>query len=66
MVINLDSFEVENTPKKIKKLIRNNNIITNIYRIQTYDSIMHGYLCIGFIDFMLKNSFSPNKYEKND
>ena len=26
-----------------------NNIITNIYRIQAYDSIM-----IGFIDFMLK------------
>ena len=27
---------------------------TNIYRIQAYDSIMSGYFCIGFIDFMLK------------
>ena len=35
---------------------------------------MCGYLCIGFIDFMLKgkslpdytNLFSPNDYEKND
>ena len=34
---------------------------------------MRGYVCIGFIDFMLKvisvvdytNLFSPNKYEKN-
>ena len=54
--------------------MRNNNIITNIYRIQAYDSIMSGYFCIGFIDFMLKarsfldytNLFSPNEYEKND
>ena len=49
-------------------------MITNIYRIQAYDSIMCGYFCIGFIDFMLKgkslldytNLFSPNDYEKND
>ena len=46
----------------------------NIYRIQPYDSIMCGYFCIRFIDFMLKgkslldytNLFSPNDYEKND
>ena len=50
------------------------NIITDIYRIQAYDSIMCGYFCIGFIDFMLKakslleytNLFSPNNYAKND
>ena len=47
--------------------------MTNIYRIQAYNSIMCGYFCIGFIDFMLKgkslldykNLFSPNNYEKN-
>ena len=45
-----------------------------MYRIQVYDSIMCGYFCIEFIDFMLKgktsldyaNLFYPNKYEKND
>ena len=50
------------------------NIITDIYRIQAYNSIMYGYFCIGFIDFWLKgkrlldyrNLFSPNDYEKND
>ena len=46
-----DSFEVYHIPKKKKKFIGNKNIITNIYRIQTYNSIMCGYLCIGFIDF---------------
>ena len=37
-----DSFGVENIPKEIKNIIGNKNIITNIYRIQTYDSIMCG------------------------
>ena len=42
------------TKLKEKKIIGNKNILTNIYRIQAYDSIMYGYFCIGFIDFMLK------------
>ena len=29
------------------------NIITNIYRIQAYNSTLCGYFCIIFIDFML-------------
>ena len=69
-----DSFGVEHFPKEIKKFIGNKNIITNIYRIQAYDSMMCGYFCIGFIDFMLSgkslldytNLFSRNDYEKND
>ena len=48
------SFGVEHIPKDIRKFFGNKNIITNIYRIQAYDSIMCGYLCLGFIDFMLK------------
>ena len=44
-----DSFGVENISKHIKKFIGNKNI-TNVYRIQVYNSIMCGYLYIGFID----------------
>ena len=69
-----DSFGVEHIPKEIKTFINNKNIKTNIFRIQAYDSIMCGYFCIGFIDFMLagkslteyKNLFSPNNLKKND
>ena len=69
-----DSFGVEHIPKEIKKVIEIKNVKTNIYRIQTYDSIIYGYFCIGFIDFMLRgkrlleytNLFSPNENEKND
>ena len=73
-VIDFDSFGVEHIPKEIKTFISNKNIKTNIFRIQAYDSIMCGYFCIGFIDFMLAgktlteytNLFSPNNFKKND
>ena len=52
----------------------NKNIKTNIFGIQAYDSIMCGYFCIGFIDFMFEgkslieytNLFSPNDFKRND
>ena len=37
-IIYFDTFVVEHIPKEIKKFIGNKNI-TNIYRIQAYDSI---------------------------
>ena len=52
--IYFNSYGAEDIPKEIKKIIGNKNIITNIYRIQAYDSIMCRYFCVGFIDFMLK------------
>ena len=69
-----DSFGVEHIPKEIMKFIDNKNIIANIFRIQAYDSIMCGYICIGFINFMINgnsltdftNLFSPNDFKKND
>ena len=69
-----DSFGVEHIPKEVQKFIDDRNIISNIYRIQNYDSIMCGYFCIGFIDYMFKgksltdytNLFSPNNLKKND
>ena len=73
-VTHFDSFAVEHVPKEIIKFFDNKNIITNIFRIQAYDSIMCGYFCIGFINFMFKgnsligftNRFSPNDLRKND
>ena len=69
-----DSFGVEHIPKEIKTFINNKSIKTDIFRIQAYDSIMFGYFCIGFIDFMLKGKtlteytslFSTNNFKKND
>ena len=74
-----DPFGVEHIPKEIIKFIEsgfpdNKNMITNIFRIQAYDSIICGYFCIGFINFMFNgnsltdytNLFSPNDLKKND
>ena len=52
-VIYFDSFGVEHIPKEIKTSINNKNIKINIFGIQEYDSIMCGYFCVSFIDFML-------------
>ena len=68
-----DGLGVENIPKEIQKFIGSKNFITNIYRIQAYNSMMCGYFCIGLIYFMLKgkslldytNLFSTNDYGKN-
>ena len=83
IVTYFDSFGVEHIPKEIMKFInrtsfglgsRRKQIITNNYRIPAYDSIMCGYFCIGFINFMFNgksladytNIFSPNNFNKND
>ena len=83
IVTYFDSFGVEHIPKEIMEFInrtsfgldsRRKKIITNIYRIQAYDSIMCSYFCIGFINFIFNgkslidytNLFSPNDSNKND
>ena len=73
-IIYFDSFGVENVPKEIEKFIGYKNIKTNIFKIQANNSIMYGYFCIGFIDFLLAGKtlidytslFSPYDFKKND
>ena len=73
-IVYFDSFGVEHVPEEIKEFIGNKNIKANIFRVQANDSVMCGYFCIGFIDFMLAgkkltdfmNIFSPHDFEKND
>ena len=55
-IIYFDSFGAEHIPREIMKFIAHKKIITNIYRIQAYDSIMSGYFCIGFINFMFNDN----------
>ena len=66
-----DSFRVEHIPKEIKTFIdRSLSITTILFRIQANDSIMCGYFCIGFMNFMLvgetwtdfTNLFSPDNF----
>ena len=60
--------------KKLENSWEIKKIVTNICRIQAYDSKICGYFCLGFIVFRLKgkclleytNLISPNDYKKND
>ena len=73
-IVYFDNFGVEHVTEEIKTFIGNKNIIANIFRVQANNSIMCGYFCIGFIDFMLAgkkltdftNMFSTYDFKKND
>ena len=52
-VIYFDSFGVERIPKEINEFIGNKKNKASMFRIQAYDSIMCGYFCIEFINYML-------------
>ena len=67
-------FGVEHITEEIKEFIGNRIIKANIFRIQENNSIMYGYFCIGFIDFMLAAKtlldytalFSSYDFNRND
>jgi len=69
-----DSFGVEKLPKEIKRFLHDKNLNLNLFRIQEFDSIMCGYFCLGFLDYMFAGKnlldytslFSPNDFKKND
>ena len=69
-----DSFGIEHIPKEIKHAIGDKEIKANIFRIQAYDSIMCGYFCIEFINYIFDGKslidftslFSPHDFKKND
>ena len=69
-----DSFGIEHISQEIRVFMANKDIIASIYRIQSYDSIVCGYFCIGFINYMFMgksltdytNLFSPSNFKKND
>ena len=71
-IVYFGSFGFEHVPEEIKEFIGNKNMKANTFRIQASNSIMCGYLCIGFIDFMLAgkkltdftNLFSPYDFER--
>ena len=46
-----NSFGVEHIPKEIRTFIGNKNIKTNIFRIQTNDSVICGYYFV--LDFLI-------------
>ena len=60
--------------KRLKALQGIKTKKASIFRVQANNSIMYGYFCIGFIDFMLSGKnltdftsmFNPYNFEKSD
>ena len=73
-IIYFDSFGIEHILEEIKKFNGNKNTKANIFQVQENNSVMCGYFCAGFIDFMLAgkkltdyiNLFSPYDFDKNE
>ena len=73
-MVYFDNFGVEHVPEEIKKFIGNKTIKANIFLIEANNSVMCGYFCIGFTDFMLAgkkltvytNLFSPHDFKKKN
>ena len=69
-----DSFGIEYIPVEVSNEIRDKPNICNIFRIQDNESIMCGFYCIVFIEYMFAgkmlldctNLFYPNDYKKKD
>ena len=67
-----NSFGVRHIPKEIKIFIDKSIVVTKIFRIRAYGSVMWGYFCIWVIGFMLArktltgltNLSSPNNFKK--
>ena len=68
------SLGIQYIPQEVLEKIKDKSITHNIFRIQDNGSIMCGFCCIAFIEYMLAgktllyctNLFSPNDYKKND
>ena len=73
-IVYFDRFIVEHIPEEIKEFLGNKNIKANIFRVEANDSVMCGYVGLGFIDFILSGKkltdysslFSPHDFKKND
>ena len=69
-----DSFGVEHLPKEVVKFLRGKDLNVNIFRLQPAQSVLCGYYCLKFLDFMFDGKsltdftsmFSPTNFLVND
>ena len=72
-VVHFDSFGIEYISQDVLNKINNNSITHNIFIIQSNDSIIFGFYCVAFKEYMIAgknllnyaNLFSPNSSKHN-
>ena len=68
------SVGIEYITQKVLNKTKDKSITHDLFRKQDNESIIHGFFCITFIEYILAgktlldytNLFSPNYYKKND
>ena len=73
MGFNIYWHGVEYIPQEVSNKIKDKSITHNIFGIQDNESIISGFCCVAFIEYMLPwknlsdytNLHSPNDYKKN-
>ena len=74
LAVYFDSFAIEYIPQKVSIRIKDKSITHNIFRIQDNESIMCGFYCMVFIEYILTGKtllgyidvFCPNNCKNND
>ena len=69
-----DSFGIEYIPQEALNKIRHKSITHNVFKLQDNESIMCGFYCLAFIEYMLVGRilldyislFSQNNYKNNE
>ena len=69
-----DSFGIEHIPNEVIRFIGDRHIDSNIFRVQSKKSVLCGYFCIKFLEYMFAGKsltdytklFSPTQFDKND
>ena len=69
-----DSFGIEHIPEEVLEFLSNKDLHVNIFRIQSAKSVLCGYYCIQFLEFMFDGRtltdytslFSPTNFKEND
>ena len=56
-----DSFGIEYILQEVLNRIRDKSLSNNIFRIQGDDSIMCGFYCIAFIEYMLSGKYVKSR-----
>ena len=69
-----DSFGIEHIPNEVLRFLNKKDIDSNIFRVQSKKSVLCGYFCIKFLEYMFSgktlteytNLFSPTDFNEND
>ena len=53
IAVYFNSFGIQYIPQEVLKKIKDKSITYNIFKVQNDNSVIHGFYCIAFIEYMM-------------